>query len=114
MIALSAQVKVFIATKPVDFRKGILGLKSICRETLKQSPESGTFFLFRNRGRSAIKILAYDGQGFWLMLKRLSQGKFPWWPSEHEIGSAINYRQLHLIINASEEIKFSQDWKKII
>jgi transposase len=42
---------------------------------------SGTLFLFRNRSGTAIKLLTYDGQGYWLCLKRFSQGKLQWWPT---------------------------------
>ena len=113
MIALTSQSKVYVALHPVDFRKGILGLKSICRDHLKQKSESGVIFLFRNKKMNAIKILTYDGQGYWLMLKRLSRGKFPWWPEGVGRGSDLDYRQLQLIINAAMESQFSEDWKRI-
>ena len=45
-------------------------------------------FVFRNRRRTAIKLLVYDGQGFWLCHKRLSQGRFRWWPSREDAASA--------------------------
>jgi transposase len=113
MIALSANSKVYVAIEPVDFRNGILGLKTKCREFLKQKPESGVFFLFRNKRRNAIKILVYDGQGFWLMMKRLSKGRFPWWPEASGRGAELDYRKLQLIINAAMDTHFSDDWKRL-
>jgi hypothetical protein len=81
MIQTVPQVRVFVATEPVDFRKGIDGLCRICRAVLDKDPFSGYMFLFTNRKRVGVKILVYDGQGFWLCYKRLSKGKMSWWPS---------------------------------
>lgn len=81
MIQLAPQMRILVAVEPADFRKGIDGLCRICREALSSDPFSGTVFVFRSRRGTAIKILAYDGQGFWLCQKRLSQGKFRHWPS---------------------------------
>ncbi len=80
MIQLTPQMRLLVAVAPVDFRRGIDGLCRLCRELLSSDPFSGTVFVFRNRGGSGIKLLAYDGQGFWLCQKRLSQGRFQHWP----------------------------------
>ena len=80
MMALSAHVRVIVCVAAIDFRKGIDGLARVCREVLSNDPFSGTVFVFRNRRGTAIKLLAYDGQGFWLCQKRLSDGKFCHWP----------------------------------
>jgi transposase len=69
----------------VDFRKGIDGLARVCEGTLEKDPFGGSVFLFRNRRRTGIKILFYDGQGFWLCLKRLSKGRFRWWAEARDI-----------------------------
>jgi transposase len=113
MIVLNAQSKVYVAIEPVDFRNGILGLKSKCKEFLRQVPESGVFFLFRNKKMNAIKILVYDGQGFWLMMKRLSKGKFPWWPDGKGRGVDLDYKKLQLIINVALDTSFGDDWKRL-
>jgi len=81
MIQLTPQMRILIAVDPVDFRRGIDGLGRLCREVLACDPMSGTVFVFRNRRATAIRVLAYDGQGFWLCHKRLSQGRFRYWPS---------------------------------
>ena len=80
MIQLTPQMRLLVAVVPVDFRRGIDGLARVCREVLTADPFSGTVFAFRNRRGTAIKLLAYDGQGFWLCQKRLSQGRFRYWP----------------------------------
>jgi transposase len=56
----------------------------VCRAQLQADPLSGTVFVFASRRRTALKILVYDGQGFWLCQKRLSQGRFGWWPAPGE------------------------------
>lgn len=85
MINLSPTTKIYCAVEAVDFRKGIDGLARECLGRLGQDPFSGCLFLFRNRRRTAIKILVYDGQGFWLCLKRLSRGRFVWWAEAREL-----------------------------
>ena len=81
MLQITPQMKVLVAVEPADFRQGIDGLARLCQEALGQDPFAGAVFVFRNRKGTALKTLTYDGQGFWLCHKRLSQGRFPWWPS---------------------------------
>ena len=80
MIQITPQLRILVAVESFDFRNGIAGLARICQEQLKADPFSGWLFVFRNRRRTAIKVLVYDGQGFWLMQKRLSTGRFRYWP----------------------------------
>lgn len=80
MIQITPQMKVMVAVEPVDFRKGIDGLARAARADLGQDPFSGAIYVFRNRRSTAIKVLVYDGQGFWLCHKRLSKGRFSRWP----------------------------------
>lgn len=84
MLVFPNQIPIYIAIEHVDFRKGIDGLQQLCNQQLNQDPFSGAIFIFRNRQKYSIKILWYDGQGFCLCLKRLSQKKFNWWPSDNE------------------------------
>ncbi len=69
-----------VAIEPVDFRRGIDGLARTAQADLGADPFSGTVYIFRNRRATAIKVLVYDGQGFWLCHKRLSKGRFTRWP----------------------------------
>ena len=80
MIQITPQMRIFLAYESPDFRCGIDGLAAICREQLGEDAFSGAWFFFRNRKRTSIKALVYDGQGFWICQKRLSAGKFQWWP----------------------------------
>jgi len=86
MIQITPHVRILVAHQPVDFRKGIDGLCRVCREVIRKDPFSGAFFIFMNRQRTAIRILSYDGQGFWLCHKRLSSGRFR--PLEADAGSS--------------------------
>ena len=81
MMQLTAQMRILVAVEPADFRKGIDGPCRVCRATFTCDPFSGVVFVFRNRRGTAIKFLAYDGQGWWLCQKRLSQGRFRYWPT---------------------------------
>ena len=83
MIQVTPHMRILLAVEPVDFRKGIDGLARLCRVELKADPFSGHVFIFRNRRKTAIKILTYDGQGFWIFQKRLSAGRFQWWPDKN-------------------------------
>jgi len=76
MLYLTADTKIYLASKPVDFRKQIDGLAAICEECLHQEPRSGNLFVFMNRVRTQIKVLCYEGNGYWLACKRLSRGRF--------------------------------------
>ena len=82
MIQVTPHMRIMLAIEPVDFRKGIDGLAGLCRKVLEIDPFGGAVFIFRNRKGTSIKILSYDGQGFWLCQKRLSTGKFCWWPDK--------------------------------
>ena len=81
MIQITPHMRILVAVEPIDFRAGIDGLAAACRKRLQADPFSGCLFVFSNRTRTAIKVLVYDGQGFWMCHKRLSSGRFAWWPS---------------------------------
>ena len=80
MIAASAGVKVMVATKPVDFRRGADALAALVREQLRHDPFSGTIFVFCSKRADRLKILAWDGSGLVLLWKRLEQNAFRWPP----------------------------------
>jgi transposase len=81
MIGVPAGLRVMVATKPVDFRRGADGLVALVRETLAQDPFStGTVYVFRSKRADRIKIIAWDGSGLVLVWKRLEHGAFKWPP----------------------------------
>jgi transposase len=80
MITVAAGVRVLVATKPVDFRRGADGLVALVRETLRHDPFCGTIFVFRSKRADRLKIVAWDGSGLVLFWKRLEHGAFRWPP----------------------------------
>jgi transposase len=99
MIQITPQMRLLLAVEPVDFRKGIDGLVGVCRQRLNADPIAGALFVFSNRRRQALKILCYDGQGYWLCQKRLSQGRFKWWPSAGQRATVgLDAHQLQLLL----------------
>lgn len=97
MLQITPHMRILIAVDPVDFRKGIDGLSGLCRSVLEKDPFSGTIFVFRNKRKTSIKILVYDGQGFWVCQKRLSSGRFRWWPTGGT-ASLVEAYQLQLLL----------------
>ena len=81
MIHITAQMRVLVAIEPVDGRKGIDSLVRVCQGQLCEDPMTGCVFVFRSRRGTSIRLLSYDGQGYWLAQKRLSKGRFTWWPA---------------------------------
>jgi transposase len=103
MIQVTPQMRVLVAVEPVDFRRGIDGLAAQCRQALKADPFSGALFVFRNRSGTAIKALVYDGQGFWLCHKRLSSGRFRWWPRRgEEAAASLRAHELQVLLSAGD------------
>ena len=99
MIQITPHIRIYLCCEPVDFRKGIDGLSGVCRRVLEKDPFSGSMFIFRNKRRTTLKMLLYDGQGFWLFMKRLSSGGFKWWPNNTTEGSiTLSAPQLQLLI----------------
>lgn len=115
MIQLTPSTKVFICISLLDFRLGIDGLFGHCQMKLKCDPFSGAVFAFIGKSRKSIKLLVYDGQGFWLMHKRLSKGRFDWWPQSEESCVQLDPRNFLILINNGdpEQIKIQSDWKKL-
>lgn len=116
MIHVSSNTRVLLAISPCDFRKGIDGLGAVCRQVLQQDPMSGTVFLFRNRRGTALKLLCYDGQGFWLAQKRLSEGKLKWWPKHtQDTLTSLAARELQVVLwnGNPHQAGMAEDWRNI-
>ena len=76
MLSIPSTVSIFLHTRPTDMRKGFDGLSGIVREVFGADPLDGSLFLFVNRRGDRLKILHFDGTGFWLYYKRLEAGTF--------------------------------------
>ena len=100
MIRLTPSTSVMLAVAPIDFRRQIDGLAAHCRQALASDPMSGTWFVFINRARTMIRVLVYDGTGFWLMTKRSSKGRFQGWPTADGMLSPMAARTLMQVLQA--------------
>jgi len=78
VIGPTGAVRVMMATRPVDFRKGADGLAALVRETMGADPFSGAVYVFRAKRADRVKLTFCDGTGVCLMAKRLEDGEFRW------------------------------------
>jgi transposase len=115
MLQLTPQSRIFLAVAPVDFRAGIDRLAALCREQFAQNPLEGAVYVFRNRRSTALKLLLYDGQGFWLCTKRLSQGRFQWWPRAETAACRLSARELHILLwnGHPDAARMAEDWRQV-
>lgn len=78
MIGPTGSVRIMMATRPVDFRKGAEGLAALVRETMGTDPFSGAVYVFRAKRADRVKLVYWDGTGVCLFAKRLEDGRFRW------------------------------------
>lgn len=117
VIAVTPQMRILVAVEPADFRKGIDGLAQLCRNEFEEDPFCGTVFVFRNKRKTSIKALVYDGQGFWLCQKRLSAGKFKHWPGAvyGEGLSELAAHELSILLRGGNpsDVATAPVWRKV-
>ena len=110
MIQITPQHRILIYPHSVDFRKGIDKLIGLCRANFEDNPFSGILFCFRNNAMSAIKVLVYDGTGFWLCHKRFSKGKIMQWPQTQKDAHKISAVELQVILNQGHATRLTPSW----
>lgn len=98
MITVSPKHRIFLAIKPIDFRCGINAIARLCLTRFQQDPMKGHYFIFRNKRKTDIKLLYYDSQGFCLLQKRLSTGKFIYWPTADNPMVTLTPAQLQVLL----------------
>lgn len=116
MIQLLPQLKILLACQPVDFRCGIDSLAALCKRELAADPFSGALFVFRNRRGTALKMLCYDGLGFWLVTRRFSQGRLRWWPPAQDAAlHPLQAQQLAVLLynGLPEQAQFAPAWRAL-
>ena len=113
MLQITPQMRVLVAIDPIDGRKGIDSLARLCREKLGQDPFSGCVFVFRTRNSSTIKVLVYDGSGFWMAQKRLSQGRFSRWPSGTGAASLEAFQAQLLLAAGDPSASGAPVWRSV-
>lgn len=115
MIQITAQMRVLVAIESVDGRKGIDSLVRLCRERLDEDPFSGCVFVFRSRRGTSIRLLSYDGQGYWLAQKRLSKGRFVWWPEDSVAAKQLEAYEAQLLMAAGDvsRVRAAPMWRRV-
>ena len=114
LIQITPQLRILVAVEAIDGRKGIDSIAQLCREKLDADPFSGCLFIFRSRRATAIKLLVYDGQGFWLATKRLSKGRFKWWPTGSEPARILRAHQAQLLLAAANpDAEAPPVWRRV-
>ena len=115
MITITPQMKVRVYANGIDFRNGIDGLAQLCRVYFEEDPFSGALFLFRNKKARAVKILVYDGQGFWCCQKRLSKGKFKHWPKDQTSALGLAAKEISVLLFNGDPFgsRMASEWKKV-
>lgn len=109
-------MRVLVAREPLDFRTRIDGTAAVCRSRLERNPMSGALFVFRNRAATMIRILVYDGQGFWNMTKRISKGRFRFWCGPGDDPSQrIAAHQLQILVAGGNfmRVKGARSWRPV-
>ncbi len=105
MIGPTGAVRVMVATKPVDFRKGSEGLAALVREEIKADPFCGTVYVFRAKRADRVKLLFWDGTGVCLFAKRLEDGQFRW-PKMQDGVMRLSAAQLSALLEGL-------DWRRV-
>lgn len=117
MIQLVPQLRILLAYQPVDFRNGIDGLAALCKRELDSDAFDGSVFVFRNRRGTALKILTFDGHGYWLFTRRFAKGTLQWWPkpqSETRV-HLLQAQQLSVLLynGLPEQASFVSPWRAL-
>lgn len=104
LLSLPAQVRIYLASEVTDMRKAFDGLCAIVQSRFRRDPFAGDLFVFFNRRRDRVKLLLWDGNGFWLLAKRLERGTFAHWrPSAgDETHVEVDRAQLMLLLEGFE------------
>ena len=105
MIFPSHRVRIMVATKPIDFRKGHNGLAALVKNELRKDPFTGTGFVFRARKADRLKLLYWDGTGLVMAYKRLEEHSFTW-PAVRDGLMVLSHAQF-------EALFAGLDWRRV-
>lgn len=101
----SDPARIFVAVAPVDLRLGLDGLCVRIQHGLALNPFGGDWVIFRNKAGNRLKLVVFDGTGFWLCYRRLERGRWVW-PKADDRVMALSYPQFLLLIQG-------QDWRRV-
>jgi len=105
VIGPTGTVRVMVATKPVDFRKGMEGLAALVREAMGADPFCGTVYVFRAKRADRVKLIFWDGTGMVLVAKCLEDGKFRW-PGVQDAVLRLSAAELQALLEGL-------DWRRV-
>jgi transposase len=94
-------LKVYLHRDPVDFRYGMNSLSILVEQSMRLNPMDSSLYIFGNRHRDRIKILGWDGSGFWLMTKRLEASRFIWPDNKAEVVT-MTTNVLHALLDGDD------------
>ncbi len=97
MFRFDARLKVYVHREAVDFRKSINGLAALVEQALGLDPFAAALYVFANQRRNRVKILGWETNGFWLLMKRLETDRFVW-PRADETVIELTIEQLHWLL----------------
>jgi len=102
--------RVYLACGKTDMRKSINGLSAIVEGSFKLDPFDGALFVFCNRNRDRVKILEWDGDGYWLHFKRLEKGHFKWPAPGDEATMTLSGEELSYLLSGTRvELKLRRN-----
>lgn len=102
--------RVYLACGHTDMRKSINGLSAIVEGSFKLNLFDGALFVFCNRNRDRVKILEWDGDGFWLHFKRLEKGHFRWPAPGEEATMTLTGEELAYLLGGTRvELKLRRN-----
>jgi transposase len=115
MIQITAQMRVLVAIESVDGRKGIDSLVRLCQRKALRGSIFRLHSHFRSRSGTATRLLTYDGQGYWLAQKRLSKGRFVWWPEAGEATKSLEAYEAQLLMVAGDlsRVRAAPMWRRV-
>jgi transposase len=118
MLALTPHIRIFVAIDPIDFRAGMNRLAALAKELFQEDPQSGILFVFRNKKQSEAKLLVFDGDGYYLIHRRLSCGRFSFWPKTlvngSEPGVKVEPSELMMLLQGGDPRGgLKPSWKRI-
>lgn len=119
MLSLPAQVRVFLCCAVTDMRKQFDGLCALVEHSLSCDPYAGDVFVFFNRRRDRVKLLLWDGNGFWMLAKRLESGRFDAWrysSSEDDTHVEIDRARLMMLLEGidAKKAKFRRHFSRSV
>lgn len=106
MIGNIGNVKIYVWTRPIDFRKGMDGLVGLILSEFRQDPFAGSIFIFRSKRADRLKMLFWDGTGLVLVMKRLEDHVFTW-PTTTNEAFSLSLAQFQALFEGT-------DWRRVV